>query len=210
MKVLLVNPPRFHGIPVIREERCEITERNSIIPPYSLLQIASRLRVEGHEVQLIDANGENLSWAELDRRIGDIPCNVLIFRFTPTTLSWDVKTASLSKKNNPWALTVGICWTLRTNPLKVMQNAIYLDVYIVHEYETVAPSLVSAVSEGRDLSTVSGIAYRHGDEIKINKLGRTSIQLGFFAVASLRLASIIRNILRKYSAWVTIHDSVCQ
>jgi hypothetical protein len=54
MRVLLVNPPRFHGIPVIREERCEITERYSVLPPYSLLQIASILRNERHEVQLID------------------------------------------------------------------------------------------------------------------------------------------------------------
>jgi len=48
MKVLLLNPPRFHRIPVIREERCEITERYSVIPPYSLLQIASLLRQHGH------------------------------------------------------------------------------------------------------------------------------------------------------------------
>jgi len=65
LRILLINPPRFHGILVIREERCEITERYSVLPPYSLLQIASILRNEGHEVQLIDANGWNLSWEEL-------------------------------------------------------------------------------------------------------------------------------------------------
>ncbi|GAI29194.1 unnamed protein product [marine sediment metagenome] len=61
MRILLVNPPRFQGIPVIREERCEITERYSVLPPYSLLQIAALLRQGGHQVFLIDANGENIA-----------------------------------------------------------------------------------------------------------------------------------------------------
>ena len=60
MKVLLVNPPRFEGIPVIREERCEVTERYSILEPYSLLQIGALLRRQGHEVALIDMNGFDL------------------------------------------------------------------------------------------------------------------------------------------------------
>ena len=48
MKVLLVNPPRYNGVSVIREERCEVTERYSVLEPYSLLQIASLLRNDGH------------------------------------------------------------------------------------------------------------------------------------------------------------------
>ncbi|HII30061.1 TPA: cobalamin B12-binding domain-containing protein, partial [Candidatus Woesearchaeota archaeon] len=52
MRILLVNPPRFNSIPVIREERCEVTERYSVLPPYSLLQIAAMARAEGHEVEL--------------------------------------------------------------------------------------------------------------------------------------------------------------
>jgi radical SAM superfamily enzyme YgiQ (UPF0313 family) len=169
MNVLVVNPPRFHGIPVIREERCEITERYSVLPPYSLLQIASILRNEGHEVQLIDANGWDLSWEELISKMKDARYDVLIFRFTPTTFDWDTKTAFISKKINPKALTVGICWTLRTVPKEVLQDCVYLDVYIMHEYEVVAPALVSAISNGEDLSTVAGIAYRtEDDEIKVN------------------------------------------
>jgi len=167
LRILLLNPPRFHGIPVIREERCEITERYSVLPPYSLLQVASILRAGDHEVQLIDANGWNLSWKEVDERVKNTKYDLLIFRFTPTTFDWDIKIASISKKSHPSALTVGICWTLRTFPRRVMQNVIDLDVYIMHEYEAVAPSLVSAISGG-DLSSVQGIAYRNSNEIRVN------------------------------------------
>jgi radical SAM superfamily enzyme YgiQ (UPF0313 family) len=164
----LVNPPRFHGIPVIREERCEITERYSVLPPYSLLQIGSILRNEGCEVQLIDANGWDLSWEEVTERVRKIEYDALIFRFTPTTFDWDTRVASISKKKHPRALTAGICWTLRTVPRVVLQSQIDLDVYIMEEYETVASSLISALSQGNDLSTVLGIAYRNGNEAKIN------------------------------------------
>jgi len=168
LRVLLINPPRFHGIPVIREERCEITERYSVLPPYSLLQIASVLRTEGHEAKLIDANGWNLSWEEVDERIRSMRYDVLIFRFTPTTFDWDAEIASISKKNHPNALTAGICWTLRTVPMEVLNDSTDMDIYIMHEYEEVAPLLISAISQGNELSSVPGIAYKSSDEIRVN------------------------------------------
>lgn len=63
MRVLLVNPPRYQGVSVIREERCEVTERYSILEPYSLLQIASLLRADQHKVSLLDLNGLDMAIA---------------------------------------------------------------------------------------------------------------------------------------------------
>jgi len=164
----LVNPPRLNGIPVIREERCETTDRYSVLPPYSLLQIASILRAEGHEVHLIDANGWNLSWEHVNERVKKIEYNALIFRLTPTTFDWDAKVAAISKKNHPSAITAGICWTLRTVPLEVLKGSHDLDIYIMHEYETVTSLLISAISQGTELSSVPGIAYKNDDEIGIS------------------------------------------
>ena len=101
MKVLLVNPPRFNKLPVVREERCEIIERNSILPPYSLLQIASLLRERGHEVSLIDANGENINYSAYEKIISQMDYEAVIFRFTPTTFDWDMRIAAISKKSMP-------------------------------------------------------------------------------------------------------------
>jgi anaerobic magnesium-protoporphyrin IX monomethyl ester cyclase len=126
LNILLVNPPRFMGIPVIREERCEVTDRSSVLPPYSLLQIASVLKTECHAVELLDANGLNLTWNEVTERIKTTKYDVLIFRFTPTTFDLDIKIASISKENHPKARTVGICWTLQTVPDSVMQSSVDL------------------------------------------------------------------------------------
>jgi radical SAM superfamily enzyme YgiQ (UPF0313 family) len=173
MRVLLVNPPRFHGVPVIREERCEITERYSVLPPYSLLQVASILRNLGHEINLIDANGLNKSWAELKSQMKEISYDVLIFRFAPTTFDWDLKTASISKQNHPKAVTVGICWTLHSLAEEVLRSSHNLDIYIMHEYESVTPDLITALSRGETIANVKGIAYQKGNKIYINNSAKS-------------------------------------
>ncbi len=179
MNILLINPPRFHGLPVIREERCEITDRDAVIPPYSLLQVAAQLKAAGHEVQLIDANLLNLSWSQLTTKLSSLSFDFLVFRFTPTTFEWDMKTAKISKKLLPRAVTIGICWTLRTLPLKVLESAPDMDIYILHESEVVVPLVISAFFKGESLSTVPGIAYRENDAAKITELAVPELNWDF-------------------------------
>jgi radical SAM superfamily enzyme YgiQ (UPF0313 family) len=167
MKVLLVNPPRFEGIPVIREERCEITERASILEPYSLLQIGALLREKGHDVRLLDMNGRDLGYDSLGSICLSFLPEITIFRFTPTTYDHDMRTAQVVKANSK-SMTAGICWTLRTLPNEVLAQASDLDVYIRQEYEVVTPDLVEAVAHGRELRTVEGISYREGKELRHN------------------------------------------
>ncbi len=173
MRVLLVNPPRFENIPVVREERCEIIERNSVLPPYSLLQIASLLRERRHEVNLIDANGENINYTAFEKMIAGMDYDAIIFRFTPTTFDWDMRVAAISKKYSG-AHTIGICRTLVSFARIVMEEAKDLDIYLTDEYESVTPELIDKLSAGDNLSGVAGIAYRYEGEIKVN--GNTSIK----------------------------------
>jgi len=168
MNILLVNPPRVDGISVIREERCEVTERFSILPPYSLLQIGALLRKDGHKVSLIDANGENIDYEKVKERILDIKPDIVVFRFTPTTFEHDMKTADVTKEIDSNIITAGICFTLRTLDNKVMQDAKNMDVYVRSEYEVVVPQLVEHIDKKAPLSEVVGITYRDKGEIKRN------------------------------------------
>ncbi len=168
MKVLLVNPPRFKKMSVIREERCEIIEKNSVLPPYSLLQIASLLRRNGHEVSLIEANGENIKYQDFEKMLSEKDYEAVIIKFTPSTFDWDMKVASISKKYSD-ATTIGICWTLGNFASTVLDEAKYLDIYIRHEYEVVAPDLIDRLAAGSELSGVAGIAYRFDGLIKVNR-----------------------------------------
>lgn len=168
MKVLLVNPPRFKKMSVIREERCEIIEKNSVLPPYSLLQIASLLRRSGHEVSLIEANGENIEYPDFEKMLSESDYDAVIIKFIPSTFDWDMKVVSISKKYSD-APTIGICWTLGSFAETVLNEAKDLDIYIRHEYEVVAPDLIDRLAAGSELSDVAGIAYRFNGEIKVNR-----------------------------------------
>lgn len=167
MKVLLINPPRFQGIPVIREERCEIIERYSVLEPYTLLQVAATLRNDGHQVYLIDANGQNMSYNDLEARMRQIDYDALIFRFCATTFDWDMKTPEISKSLNKDAATIGRCFMLENFEQELMAEASYMDIYVRNEFETVTPSVISALSEVKNLSEVDGIAYRQDGKIHV-------------------------------------------
>jgi len=162
MKILLINPPRFENIPVIREERCEITERSSILEPYSLLQIGALLREDNHHIELIDANGFYLNFNSISTKIKK-GFDAIIFRFTPTTFDHDLKVASIAKSINNNILTIGICFTLNTLSKEVMTDAKDLDIYLRKDYETVIKEIFK-----QELSSVKGITYRKGSKIIIN------------------------------------------
>lgn len=164
MKVLLVNPPRFNGIPVIREERCEITERYSVLEPYSLLQIGAMLRQQGDEVALLDMNGFSLEYGALDAAVRGHRPDAVMFRFTPTTFDWDMRTAATVKAVDSDIVTAGICWTLHTMPEAVLGESPHLDYYIQQEYEVTAPALIKGLNEGAP-EQVQGIAFRQEGKI---------------------------------------------
>ena len=160
MKVAIVNPPRFRGVSVVREERCEVTERYSVLEPYSLLQLAALLRQSGHDVRLMDANGADLEFEAIESWLRSFPYDVLVLRFTPTTFDHDLRVAGISKRVRPDARTVGLCWTLRTLPADVLREAPALDIYLRHEYESVGPELIDALEDGAALDFVPGLAFR--------------------------------------------------
>ena len=179
MKILLVNPPRVNGIPIIREERCEIIERNSIIPPYSLLQIGKILIELKHDVTLIDANGENL-------RFKDIKLdgyNILIFRFTPTTFDHDLKITNRFRKKNPEGIIIGICFTLKTLWKEIMKEA-DLDIFITGDYEVVIKDLFTNF---QNYSNIKGIAYKKNKKIFHNEYIRNGFDYDSLGIPAYNL-----------------------
>jgi len=112
MKILIVNPPRFKGLPVIREDRCEIVERNSLLPCISLMQLASKLKRE-NDVRYVDANGFNLSFKDIRDILRRGKYEKVIFRFTPETIDWDMKIARIARLTNKKILAEAYCFTLK-------------------------------------------------------------------------------------------------
>lgn len=166
IRVLMVNPPRYKGLQVIREERCEIIEGSSVLTPYSLLQAAALVREITSNIKVIDANALDLSFAELEKRMSDIDYNVFFFKFTPTSFEEDINVAKISKRLRPEAKVVGLCYSLGHLSREVMEEAADMDIYIRHEYEVVTSELIKNLNS---LEKVDGITYRKSGKIILNK-----------------------------------------
>ncbi|MBD3203972.1 radical SAM protein [Candidatus Woesearchaeota archaeon] len=158
-KILLVNPPRINDMPVIREDRCEIIDRNSVLQPYSLLQLGSILRDQGHVVKLIDANGFNLSYEDINRSVQGF--DVLIFRFTPTTFKNDTKICDIYKKKNN-GTSIGISYTLDSVARDVLKRVKNMDIFVGKNSLSIIPDLINNID---NLSNVPGITYKKNNTI---------------------------------------------
>lgn len=165
MKVLVVNPPRFQGIPVIREDRCENVDRNCVQPPTSYVYMVSILAEKGHAVNLIDCNAYNIDYQKLNLmllKLGRV--EIVIFRSTPSTFFHDYKVAELVKKHNPDTLIVMLNWNLNGFPRQVMERSPKLDVYVHnYSYENILEQIVKG-----SFNSIKGITYRDGKEIVVN------------------------------------------
>jgi len=180
MRIILVNPPRLNNvIPVIREDRCEVTDRYAIIPPYSLLCLSAILRNEGHEIKFIDANGAAISYPELQSQIAQFSPDLLIFRFTPTTHSWDLKTAEIVKKNSEKTITLGICFTLHTLIQEVLDHSPSLDIYVPLNWEILVKQIVETLQTKKSLSEIDGIGFRRGNTVFVTTKNKSSIHSDF-------------------------------
>lgn len=175
MKIMLLNPPRYEGnIPVIREDRCEVTDRYSVIPPYSLLCMASLLREKGHDVCLVDANGMNIDYQTVKSKIDEYQPEVVIFRFTPTTFKWDMRSAEIVKARSSDIVTVGICLTLHTLGEMVLNRVPDLDYYLPLDWEEVLLPLVERIINDGS-KTIEGVYYRQERSIVFNPISNKHV-----------------------------------
>jgi radical SAM superfamily enzyme YgiQ (UPF0313 family) len=127
-----------------------------------LVYLATWLIERQYDVDLIDANGYNLSIAQVKEIIAAVRPDCVIFKATPETFYGDVLVADIAKKTNSSTLTIMICWTLSTRYKDVMQRAPSVDYYITDfYYETPILDLLSGV----DAERVTGVARRDGDEV---------------------------------------------
>jgi tRNA A37 methylthiotransferase MiaB len=162
LKILLVNPPRFNGRPVGREDRCENTIPN-VLTPTGLVILAGILEAK-HDIRLIDANGLDIGYENIRKQMQNFAPDVVVFKATPETFGSDIQTATVAKAVNTNTKTVMICWSLTRAPERVLQRATQVDCYILdHHYERP----IEEIADGADLSQVHGICYRDGNEIVV-------------------------------------------
>jgi len=165
MKLMLINPPRFHGIPVVREIRCAGTSPVSIYPPIDLAYIASYLR-DKVDIKLLDANALDLKWIDIEKIIEEFSPDIVLFKSSPSTMSFDAQTATVAKRVNKKIITIlDDAHIAPILPERTLETFMDIDILIRGESEKTLEKLLNVLENNGDLEWVTGISYRKDKEI---------------------------------------------
>jgi len=171
MKILIINPPRVDGYPVVREERFEHKDIGSVYPPLSLLHTASLLEKEGYQVKLIDANGFDLKLTDIKKELRKFKPEVVIIRTGFDTQGEDLKVLKIAKKiNNPTTIVRNhIISRIPRLRKKLLQENHFLDVFLNQEPESVVIPLMKTLKKKGDFKGVLGISFKRGRRVINNQ-----------------------------------------
>ena len=162
MKILLVNPPRVDGHPVVREERQEHSDYVIVYPPLSMLYCAAILR-QGFNTMILDANGFDFGMEYVSQVIKEEEPDVVYIRCAIDTIEEDLEVLRIAKSFG--------CMTILRNKImsdaawlrdKVMKEHLFVDFFIDGEPEEVLPKLLRNMHRPE---RVKGITWRSEDGI---------------------------------------------
>lgn len=167
MKILLINPPRFDIVKwTANDWELDLADISSF-PPLGLMYIASYLReYTNHEIKIIDAVAEKLSYEALGKVLSDYKPDVVgISSFTYTFYD-ALKTARLVRQLSPSAhISIGGPHT-SLFPDETMTHKEF-DSLVIGDAEITFKEMIDCIAEGRSFDAVSGdILYRKNGTLK--------------------------------------------
>jgi len=166
VKLLLINPPSENEIVGNNPEIIESERGYS--PPLGLLYIAAYLRKNSsHEIAVIDAPAERMSYSQLEKQIASFAPDVAGITAMTFTIRDVLKTAAIVKKLNKnikCVLGGPHVFIYPDETIRLPQ----IDFLILGEGEYVFKEFLDALENGGDLSKVPSLVYKksNGEVLK--------------------------------------------
>jgi radical SAM superfamily enzyme YgiQ (UPF0313 family) len=138
------------------------------LPPLGILYLAKVLENNGHAVDVVDFNAENVSEDKIKKKIKISDAVGITIYTEPIALNNSKILTNLVKESDPNipVLIGGPHCSLY--PEKAINN-INADICVVGEGELIINKIAEAIEGKRKLSTIPSIYYREGDQIKKTK-----------------------------------------
>lgn len=171
MKVLLINPPRENEI--VGNNPSIIEEERGYNPPLGILYIAAYVEEQStHEVAVIDAQVEELSYEGLEKRISDFSPDVVGISVMTLCLFDVMKVIDTVKLVAPAAKVVLGGPHVHLYPDETIELK-GVDFLILGEGEVSFVKLLDALEDKVSFSEVKGLVYR--EDSKVVKTGMSEL-----------------------------------
>jgi radical SAM superfamily enzyme YgiQ (UPF0313 family) len=164
VKTLLVIPPR------IKSRHRDFALFYST-PHIGIAALAALLRKAGHEVRVIDAQAEELSFAELKRQAARFgPEQVGITAYTEQIEEAHLAGQEIKRVCPESLIVVGGCHASAL-PRETLEEFPGFDLAVQGEGEIPLLKITQAQENGQAWSGIPGIAFRDGGEVRVNPPG---------------------------------------
>ncbi len=164
MKLLVVNPPRVQGYPVVREERFEHKDIGSVYPPLSLLYCAAVAERAGWQVRMLDANGLDLSLGEVERALDEFRPDACVIRMGFDTQEPDLEVLKAARERGVFTMArlkiVGDTPWLRD---EFMKQHPFVDLFFNDEPECLLEPVLKALESGKGMDQAPAVTHRLAD-----------------------------------------------
>lgn len=162
MRVHLI---RYHDLGNINTRLPQsLNKRQGVLPPLGLAYIASSLERAGHEVRLIDAIAENLTKEEVRQRIREFSPKVVGVTAMTPTFKGAMEAAQIAKEEGAITVMGGVHMALFAAETLTYD---YVDYGVIGEGEETIIDLCDAIENDKAVSSIEGLAYKNGSEIKV-------------------------------------------
>ncbi|MDI6786128.1 MAG: radical SAM protein [bacterium] len=163
MKILIVNPPRYKGINVRRDERSADFLENEVSPFYQGAVLAQWLRLNNNcQVEVLDANGLNLDYGKVNIWLKENQdAQFVVVKGADDTLYHDALVCTLAKHLG----IVTIFWEPIISPAlpeRVLEKLPDIDYLVLGEAELTVSDILN------NKTSAKGIAYWENKQIKIS------------------------------------------
>jgi len=160
MKVLLI---RYHDGDDVNTRLPEsLNKVRGVTPPLGLAYIASYLEANGHSADIIDAIADNLTRADLEKKIREFAPDIVGVTSMTSNLPGALEAAKTAKTCGVKVVIGGS--HMSAYPAETMTFD-YIDYGIAGDGEVPMLELVNALEKGLDISSVKGLIYRDNGKI---------------------------------------------
>lgn len=141
--------------------------------PFFLAYATSLLKKNGKQAELLDAIAEEINADEVIKRIRILNPGLIVIEISTPSFKNDIRLIHMIHSSLPYS-QIALCGPhASVFPRGILNKYDFIKYILIGEYEFILLELVDSLENNLIFESIRGLAYREGQEIKINELRPT-------------------------------------